>query len=166
MRLGAVLRGLQEILCVCPCCGEIFRLSEARLYYGRLPRPSWFDELREETERLELAESRLQEELERLRERAGAQAERKVRRELRSRDKLFTPLGYYPKDARALLDPVDYVVFDGLSTGERVRSVVLLDLPARDAERERVQQSIERVVERGYVEWRELRVRDDGSVSG
>jgi predicted Holliday junction resolvase-like endonuclease len=61
---------------------------------------------------------------------------------------------------------VDYVVFDGLSTGERVRSVVLLDLPARDAERERVQQSIERVVERGYVEWRELRVRDDGSVSG
>ena len=166
MRLGELLRGLQEVLCVCPCCREVFRLSEARLYYGRKPRPSWFDELREEAERLERAESRLEEELERLRERARAQAERRVRRELRSRDRLFTPLGYYPKDARALLDPVDYVVFDGLSTGKRVRSVVLLDLPAGDAERERVQRSIERAVERGDVEWRELRVADDGSVSG
>ncbi|MDR7416924.1 MAG: Holliday junction resolvase-like protein [Armatimonadota bacterium] len=164
MRIAATLRQFQEVLCLCPCCGEVFRLSEARLYYGKQPRPTWFDRLRGEERRLEREELRLERELERLRERSRAEAEKIARRTLKSLDPLFTPLGYYPKDARPVLDPVDYVVFDGLNTAKRLRAVVLLDLPARDPRRERVQRSIDRAVRRGNVEWRVLRVGEDGSL--
>ncbi|MDR7555019.1 MAG: Holliday junction resolvase-like protein [Armatimonadota bacterium] len=158
------LLAFQEILCQCPCCGDLFRLSEARLYRWREPRPTPFDRLRVEEDRLERIQLRLEEELRRLRERSRQEASRRLRRRLRSCDPLFTAHGYYPKDARPLLDPVDYVVFDGLSTRTRLRSVVLLDLPARDRVRERLQRSIERVIRQGDVEWLALRVQEDGTV--
>ncbi|MDR7400571.1 MAG: Holliday junction resolvase-like protein, partial [Armatimonadota bacterium] len=130
--LVVALRELQSVLCICPCCGELFRLSEARLFYASPPRRTWFDDLQREKERLQRAEDRFEEERQKLGEMSRQSVERKLRRALRERDPVLTPRGYYPKDARPLLDPVDFVVFDGMNLRGRVREVVLLDHVAED----------------------------------
>ncbi len=162
--LVAALRELQSVLCICPCCGELFRLSEARLFYAAPPRRTWFDDLERERERLEKAEDRFEEERKKLQEISRQSVERELRRALRQRDPVLTPRGYYPKDARPLLDPVDFVVFDGMNLQNRVRAVVLLDHVAEDRGREQVQVSLERALERGNVGWTLVRVEDDGRV--
>jgi predicted Holliday junction resolvase-like endonuclease len=155
---------LGSLVCICPHCGEMFRLAEARLFYGRAPSRTWFDDLMKRMEGLEDARRRFEERRREMQEESRRAVERRVRRELRRRDPLLTPRGYYPKDARALLDPVDFVVFDGMHLSGRVRKVVLLDHEAEDASRERVQRSVERAVERGNVDWALLRVDEDGRV--
>lgn len=159
----AALRELQSLLCICPCCGEVFRLSEARLYYGSPPARTWFDRLRWEQERLARAEERFEERREELQERSRRAVERRLRKELRARDPVLSPQGYYPKDARVLVAPVDFVVFDGMHRGQ-AREVVLLDHEAGDRNRERVQRSLERAVGRGDVSWVLVRVEEDGRV--
>lgn len=162
--LVVALRELQSVLCICPCCGELFRLSEGRLFYDSPPRRTWFDALQREKERLERAEDRFEEERQKLGEMSRQSVERKLRRALRERDPVLTPRGYYPKDARPLLDPVDFVVFDGMNLRGRVREVVLLDHVAEDRGRERVQTSLERALERGNLGWSVVRVGEDGQV--
>lgn len=162
--LVVALRGLQSVLCICPCCGELFRLSEGRLFYASPPRRTWFDDLEREREMLERAEDRFEEERQKLQEMSRQSVERELRRALRQRDPVLTPRGYYPKDARPLLDPVDFVVFDGMNIQRRVRAVVLLDHVAEDRGRERVQASLERALERGNVGWSVVRVGEDGQV--
>lgn len=147
--LVATLRGLQSVLCICPCCGELFRLSEGRLFYAVPPPSTWYDELERERERLGKAEDRFEEERQRLQEMSRQSVERELRRVLRRRDPVLTPLGYYPKEARTLLNPVDFVVFHGMVLQKRVREVVLVDHVAEDRERERVQDSLKRALERG-----------------
>ncbi len=162
--LVVALRELQSVLCICPCCGELFRLSEGRLFYASAPRRTWFDDLQREKERLQRAEDRFEEERQKLGEMSRQSVERKLRRALRERDPVLTPRGYYPKDARPLLDPVDFVVFDGMNLRGRVREVVLLDHVAEDRGRERVQTSLERALERGNLGWSVVRVGEDGQV--
>ena len=49
----AALRELQSVPCICPCCGELFRLSEARLFCAGPPGRTWLVDLQRERERLD-----------------------------------------------------------------------------------------------------------------
>jgi hypothetical protein len=62
----------RSIFGLCPCCGDIFRLSECRVFPAREPPPDWMDELDAEDEKLDRAEERLADREEELREKARA----------------------------------------------------------------------------------------------
>jgi predicted Holliday junction resolvase-like endonuclease len=62
-----------------------------------------------------------------------------------------------PRDARFLGAPVDFIVFDGLSEGT-VRRVVFVEVKTGDARVSPRERGIRDAVDRGAVEWMELRV--------
>jgi predicted Holliday junction resolvase-like endonuclease len=64
---------------------------------------------------------------------------------------------FQPRDARFLGAPVDFVVFDGLSEGA-VRRVVFVEVKTGDARVSPRERGIREAVDRGAVEWMELRV--------
>lgn len=64
---------------------------------------------------------------------------------------------YNPKDARFLGSPVDLVIFDGLSDGV-VRRVVFVEVKTGTATLSARERQIRDAVERGAVEWREVRL--------
>lgn len=64
-----------------------------------------------------------------------------------------------------LLHPIDYVAFDGLVSGDKVKRVVLLDAETTESPQKKVQKSIERAVDRRAFDWVTLRVSRDGRVS-
>jgi predicted Holliday junction resolvase-like endonuclease len=56
-------------------------------------------------------------------------------------------------DCRSLFDPIDYLVFDGLSNKGRVAEVVFVEIKTGNAKLTVRQQEIRSLVERKHVEW-------------
>ena len=162
--IGEIFSALGHLMGVCPCCGELFYVSEAHPYYeGQKPRSS-LDKLRAEELRLEQAEQRLDEIEVNLRARAARAGLRATKRLLRKIDPIFSGSGYDPQDVKVVFNPVTYVVFDGMSQG-KVTEVQLLATPPQNRVSEQVQNSIEQAVNQGNFEFRTLRVDGQGRVS-
>ena len=63
---------------------------------------------------------------------------------------------YNPRDARFMGSPVDFIIFDGLTTGE-VKKVVLMEIKTGSAGLNTRERQIREAILRGDVEWEELR---------
>ncbi len=161
----AAFQDFQRILVVCPRCGGIHRLSELKLSYRAKPKRTWLDELRDKERRMDLAEERFEEQKAELRRRAQEKGRRQLPSMLKKCVPIISRLGYYPQDLKPMFDLIDFVVFDGMTLRDSVRRLVLLDGPARDKRRERIQESVRRVLKRGNYEWRTVRLRADGTVA-
>jgi predicted Holliday junction resolvase-like endonuclease len=164
--LAAVVRifdQFRSIFGICPCCAEVFRLSDTHVYLkGRRPR-SVFDDLQRASASLDRAEARLAERDAELRESAHAEGRRLAKRELKRIDPIFSRQGYDPQDAKGIFDPIQYVVFDGMNAGA-VRRVVLMDEAPTSERHERLQRSIAAAVRKGNYAWRNVRIAADGKI--
>jgi predicted Holliday junction resolvase-like endonuclease len=77
---------------------------------------------------------------------------------------LLPEFSYDTSDAKFFGQPIDFVVFDGMSEGE-VRKVVLLDVKTGKASLNKVQRQIRDAIERGDVEFHTIRIKSiDGLV--
>lgn len=73
----------------------------------------------------------------------------------------FPHFPFAARDARFLGSPVDFVVFDGLSEGEgqgAVRRVVFIEVKTGEARLSPRERGVREAIERGAVEWMELRL--------
>jgi predicted Holliday junction resolvase-like endonuclease len=64
---------------------------------------------------------------------------------------------YNPKDARFLGSPVDFVIFDGLATGQ-VERIVFLEVKTGNANLSSREKQVKEAVVRGRITWEELRL--------
>lgn len=162
--LAATFGHLGQILGVCPCCAELFYLSEARPYLdGKRPH-SIIDGLRAAERRLDNAEQMLSDvELE-LREKAALSGLRTAKRLLKKIDPVFSGSGYDPQDVKVIFNPITYVVFEGMSRNE-LDTISLLAKEPEDKLGERVQESIARAIKGGNVEFKTLHVDQEGKVA-
>ena len=70
----------------------------------------------------------------------------------------------------ALMDPVDFIVFDGMNDSreegkpELFKRILLLDRPTKQPRRRKVQKSLARTIKRGDYSWKTVRVGKDGRV--
>lgn len=154
----------RNIFGLCPCCGEIFRLSDSRIYLRTKPEKDWMDILESKENRLNLKEEKLDEIEEALREKARAAGRRMAQRAIKKIDPIFAPRHLNADDAKVLFHPVDYVVFCGMKDSGNLREIVLLDRKAEGHKRRRVQRSIEKAVEAGKYDWLTVRVQEDGTM--
>ena len=70
----------------------------------------------------------------------------------------FPQFPFASRDARFLGSPVDFVVFDGLSEDGAIRRVVFVEVKTGAARLSPRERGIREAIERGAVEWMELRV--------
>jgi predicted Holliday junction resolvase-like endonuclease len=153
--LGTSFRELGHILAVCPCCGELLYLSEARPYLAGEQPKSIVDALRSAERRLDRAEEELSAIEGALRESAAKAGLRTTKKLLKKIDPVFTGAGYDPQDVKVIFDPVTYVIFDGLAK-DNIRKVALLATPAEDTATERVHRSIDQAVKSGNFAFKTL----------
>ncbi|TFH01017.1 MAG: hypothetical protein E4H14_19070 [Candidatus Thorarchaeota archaeon] len=117
----------RTILCLCPCCGDIVRLSDLVLQYKDEPPRTWLDEYKHRVdlfeESLELFQSKEAEIRESSREKGRRLAARQIRKVVKE---TFPGCSYHPKDIKALLHPVDCIVFSGMAMKDRIDKIVML----------------------------------------
>jgi predicted Holliday junction resolvase-like endonuclease len=152
-------------MCPSPDCGAIFRLSDCQLSVRKRPLRDWRDSLDQADARLAKLEEDLEGKAAAIRERAREKGRRQALLAVRRIDPIFSPRRLNPDDAKVIFHPVDFVVFNGMKTGERIKSIILLDREGVSSEQRKLQKTIERTVEKGRYEWQTLRVGDDGTIA-
>lgn len=163
MNLVSYFRDSKRIYGICPCCGEVFRLSDATLFTTERPPATPFDRVDAERAKLERAEERFEARQGQLRLEAVEKGQREARKHLRSIAGSFIERRIDPQDVKVIFDPVEFVAFRGMTRG-RIDRIAFIDRPPSTRAREQLQRSIARAVKAGNVEWRTLRISNDGRV--
>lgn len=155
----SIFKAQRNIFGLCPLCGGIFRLSDTKISYRRKFPIDWYDKLLAEGEKIDENERTLEEELKDIRKKATERARRVLLPKLlRKVDPLFTSLGYFPQDVKAIFDPIDFVIFDGMNRAEEVKRIVFMDQQTENRGQRIIQKSIEKTIEKERYEWETIRI--------
>ena len=69
----------------------------------------------------------------------------------------FKKFSLNPKDARFVGDPIDYVVFNGLSEG-KVEKIVFAEVKAGDSKLSKSEKQVRDIIKKRKVEWKEIKI--------
>ena len=163
--------GIQEILAICPCCGDIFRLVEGKFIFPqKRPKISEYLELvflekrvSDEDDRLIAVEGRFVEKLRKQQQPLIEQGRRQAKRKLKKIDPIFSGREIDPQDVKVIFDPVEYLIFYGLNSEKGVELLEFVSRLPEDKTKEVTMKSIDKCIKTGSVEFETLHMRDDGT---
>jgi predicted Holliday junction resolvase-like endonuclease len=169
--LVQTIDGIQEVLAICPCCGEIFRLVEGKFIFPqKRPKPCEYSELvalegklSDMDERLTSAEERFKDKLRAQREKLIDAGRRLAKKKLRKIDPTFSAKDIDPQDVKVIFNPVEYLIFHGLNSEKGVELVEFVSRSPESRAEETIAVSVHRTVQNGDVEFETLHMKDDGS---
>jgi len=159
---------LRQIFIVCPCCDEIHRLSDCKVYQRTKPPVDWKEKIDKEIERLELMEEKIQAKIDIARILARETGRKSADKLVKKIDPVFSPLKLNPNDAKVIFHPIDFLVFDGMNNNigdNTIKQILLLDKNNKSSQNLVIQNSIEVAVKKKSYEWLTLRVENNGSIS-
>jgi len=137
----------------CPACEESFKIKDAQLFYlDDFPEQAeevyrgYLEELKERQKLLRESKKKIKEDSERQARvvNIGFILERLV--------PCMDDFSFERNDCRSLFDPIDYVIFEGLSTKGAVSRIIFSDIKTGRARLKKNQKEIRDLVEAGNVE--------------
>jgi predicted Holliday junction resolvase-like endonuclease len=141
-------------------------MSDLKLWYeGKVPR-TWLDTYDLKSMRLDKKEEELDEKEDEMREAARERGRKKVPKLVcRCLDAEITRLKYNPYDIKALLHPVDFVVFNGMDGGRKVKDIVFISRATSNKILNKLRNSLDSTIEKERYEWQVARVSLDGKIT-
>jgi predicted Holliday junction resolvase-like endonuclease len=152
----AELQADRRIMAECPDSGEVFPLADAVMFYVGDPIPAKARKVIDELEAgLEERREDLREARRKLKERSEtATVSVNIGKILEKVAPAMNGFGMDCRDLRPLFEPIDYVAFNGLASGDgRIDSILFFDVKTGGAQLTQVQRQIKDAVERGKVHW-------------
>lgn len=140
----------------CPTCGKSFQLNKAIMFYVDGPIP---DEAKKIITKKENDLAMRKKELIKTRKKLKERAEKatisvNLGKILEKVAPAIRGFKYNPRDCRALFEPIDYLVFNGLSTENGdIDSMLFIDIKTGNAKLNYHQKQIKATVENGKVFW-------------
>jgi predicted Holliday junction resolvase-like endonuclease len=155
----------RKILCICPCCGELKRISDLKLQVKGKTTKTWLDEYERKQSLLDIDEEKFANREEKLRELAREKGRRQA--EIVFNKAImpsFKALKLDPFDVKPILNPVDFVVFQGMNKKQEIHNIQLLskqhDAPALIT----IRKQIENVILNKKYEWQVARIDEIGNI--
>src|SRR5437016_7214817 len=145
----------QRFKATCPACMEDFQLADAVLFApGGEPPAAGLAALHAVRARIKARKAALRESRERMTQGARRTAEAVnlgmiVEKIVPS----FPSFAYEAGDCRAMFEPIDYLIFSGLSKRSRVEALYFVDVKSGNARLSFSQQGIKKAVENGMVQF-------------
>ncbi|MGB9842216.1 MAG: Holliday junction resolvase-like protein [Candidatus Bathyarchaeales archaeon] len=161
-----IFQSFRKILCLCPCCGEMLRLSDLHLRYtGKAPK-TWLDKYEQKLMVLQRKEELFEEKERELRDKAIERGRKKVPRLIeRCLCSEFRKMKYDPYDIKAIMHPVDFIVFDGLNQRDEIKSITFLSRKPVNQEQVKIIESMKNTISKNSYEWKVARITLDGKVT-
>lgn len=138
----------------CPCCGEPILLKDAGLFY--------LDDLSPDAEKLyeqklaacKICEKEIREERKAISKRSETATETiNIGFILERVAPSMKDFHFDRNDCRSLFDPIDYIIFEGLSKKNSVSKILFVEIKTGKARLNNHQKEIRSLVERKRVEW-------------
>lgn len=155
-RLIAHLQRNKRFMGTCPACTTEFRLADAVLFsIDDTPPEEAIAVIQSIRKRIQERRAELKEAKARMTERAQVTAAAvNLGKIVEKIVPSFTSFEYQPGDCRALFEPIDYLVFCGLTNKRQVDSIHFVDVKSGSARLASKQKTIKDVVEKGGVKFK------------
>jgi len=169
---------LQNILGLCPCCGELFLLTNAKLLFTErkenkskyglyLSRQKELELMRLKVERMQTSLDKLEEKhsqiLDEVIKKSREAGNKNAKRMLKKIDPVFSGRKIDPQDVKVIFDPIEYVVFDGMHRGS-IKKIELVGRRPKNKREENIEKSINKAIEKGDYNFKVLRIKEDGNI--
>jgi predicted Holliday junction resolvase-like endonuclease len=150
---------------MCPKCDNLMRVSDLQLISKEKTGKTWLDILDAKTKKIDYKEEKFKEEEENIREQARERGRKQVPKLINeSINKNFAKLNYNPYDVKAILHPIDFVVFDGMNKGQ-VEDVALISNKTTNPHMNNLHKAIAKAVKTKSYDWKTLHVAQDGEIT-
>ena len=160
----------RRVLCKCPECGEISRLSEIDIKSGVITNLTWLDDHDNKMGEYVIADEKFEAKKAKLKAKATAKGRIKAEEDIQSFIKnslipTYQQMSYDPRDIRVIGHPVDFVVFNGankvrMKETDSVKEVLLLSKKTNDPHLQKLHSSMHDVIENNKYAWQTAKVVD------
>ena len=142
----------------CPECGESFPIAESQLFYGKPTKGAALDAVNKWKKELQDAIKEL--------EKRKIDAKKRSKRGVidvnvgKVLEKLAPALPGFSfdcHDCRPLFEPIDYIIFEGLTKNGKVDSIKIIDIKTGQSRLNKHQRQIRDAIEEKKVEWNTYR---------
>jgi len=164
--LLSTFQNFKQILCLCPCCGELHRLSDLHLRARGQVKKTWLDDYSVKEGVLQKREDSFLDKEKKLREIArekGRKAAEVVFNQSIAPE--FKKMGLNPYDIKPVMHPIDFMVFKGMNSSENVvNDIMFLSQKTKNKELNAVRKTVKDTIKRKDYEWKVARVDDNGEM--
>ena len=156
----SVFTNFKNILCVCPECNNISRLSQLYLYSAKKTARTWLDDYEDRVRSFRERESEHDSKANEVREQAVQRGRDQVPKIVStSLSESITKLKYDPYDIKPINHPIDYVVYDEINKNSSDNVVFLHE---KNIHLTKLHQSIENTVINKQYHWKVARISKEG----
>ena len=167
-----VFQQLKTVLCVCPHCQSMLRLSDLNLRDKRKAPTTFLDEYDIQEKKLDKKDEKIGENENDFAEKERAIKDEAVQRGrskvlqtvLNSMDEYFTKMKYNPYDIKPILHPVDFVIYEGMND-KKMNDVVFLSKKTENPYLDKLHTSINEAIQKELYDFKVARIDIDGNVS-
>ena len=153
------------VICVCPKCRSLSRLSDLRLSSKEKVPKTWLDDYDAAKQKIEDRKADFDEKEGLIRkeaiERGRAQVPKIVKKSMINQ---FTKLNYDPYDIKPILYPVEFVIFNGMNKGD-LKNISLLSRKSKSPIIQNLQENVAEVIDKKKYDWKLLRVSIEGDIA-
>ena len=156
----SIFTNFKNILCVCPECNNISRLSQLYLYSAKKTARTWLDDYEDRIRSFREIESEHASKANEIREQAVQRGRDQVPKLVNiSLSETITKLKYDPYVIKPINHPIDYVVYDGMNNNS-INNVVFLH--EKNMHLTKLHQSIADTVKNKQYDWKVARISKEG----
>ena len=155
----------RRILCFCPCCNSIKRVSDLQLKAKGPTVKTWLDHYDTKEQELIKREVAFEEKKEKLRELAREKGRKAAEKAFHTAIcPSLRKLKLDPFDVKPIFYPIDYVVFKGMNRDEIISDIILLTREHNCPSINPIREQIRRAVGQNRYNWQEARIEEAGNI--
>ena len=159
-----IFNNFKTILCVCPECQHIMRLSDVQLHSKAKPPKTWLDDYELRDNNVDKKYDKFEQEKYKIQETATAKGRLIVLKTVKkSLDNKFLKLNFNPYDVKVLNHPIDFVIFNG-NHEKNVSDVTLLTYKNTNKNLQKLHKDIEKVIQQKAYDWKVVNISTNGQV--
>lgn len=155
----------RKILCVCPGCENIVRVSDLKLKIKGGAIRTWLDEYEEKCKAMDQKEEKFEEIVGRLREVSVTKGRKEAEVAFnKAINPMFKLLKLDPYDIKPILNPVDFLVFKNMNKKEVVDDIVFLSETCKNPLLNDLRAQVKSVIKKEKYDWQVARVGKKGEI--
>ena len=170
--LLGIFQQLKTVLCLCPHCSSLLRVSQLYLRSTVAAPRTWLDDYDEQIQKLKIKDDRvsrkedkLNSQVAEIREKSRERGRKRVvSTVLKSMDDYFSKKKYNPYDIKPIIHPVDFVIFNG-DHNKQVNEVVFLSKKSKNPNLEALQKSVGECVKKKNYDFKVAKISNEGKVT-
>lgn len=155
----------RKILCVCPCCGELVRVSDLKLRTKVPVARTWLDEYDKKSIAMDRKEERWDEREDEIRRKAVEQGRKEAEKAvIKAISPKLKAMKFDPFDVKAIFNPVDFVVFKGMTKKDNVSDILFLSKSVKNPDLNQLRNQVKKAILSKSYEWQVVRISEDGKI--